>query len=58
MSFDDIEPFLLEVACLIGLSRGTDNQYFQALIDRKPWLFGEEPPMFEYTKNVERKKVP
>lgn len=58
MNFDEIEPFLLEVICLIGLSLGTSNAHFKALIARKPWLFGELPPQFEYVKQVERTRVP
>ena len=41
MDFDGIEPFLLEITCLIGLSLGTENHFFKALFARKPWLFGD-----------------
>ena len=58
MQFDAIEPFLLEVICLIGLSLGTENQFFGALFEKKPWLFGESSPQFQYVKSLERKKAP
>ena len=58
MDFNMVEPFLLEIICLIGLSMGTENKYFKAIFARKPWLFGEIPPQFQHVKNFERKKVP
>lgn len=58
MNFDIIEPFLLEVICLIGLSLKTKNQFFKSLFAKKPWLFGETAPQFKDVKSLERKRAP
>ena len=58
MDVDKVGPFLLEVLCLIGLSMGTDNEFFQTNFRKSPWLFGEKAPLFSHVKSLKRAKIP
>ena len=47
MNYDAMEPFLLEVICLIAMHRGTADKHFRQIFKRKPWLFEQAQPELE-----------
>ena len=62
MSLDNstwnIQPFALEIICLVGKYVGTKSSYFESLFKLRPWLMGDEQPNFHIVKNKERTRVP
>ena len=60
MDFDSeyLQPYKLEISCLVGHSIGTKNKFFRDLFTSKPWLMGDDVPFFTYVKNIKRLKVP
>ena len=49
-----MQPYLLEVACFIGIAIGTDNKYFKAIAARRPWLFGQTSPSLFLIEQTEK----